>query len=485
MTIPAGGSASAWDYYGVDANWYAGTSWTRPIFDNAYNNLAGNNIITLSVWGLNYYLTLDNIEIEHYFGSTGCMIGAGGVANILLENLYLHGWRTSNTTDNAQGGIIFTYSGDPQIITNVILQTSELTNAENQGIQMSGVAVRQIQTITGCRIHDVSSAVLFTAVCTHNDIYNVSYPAANMGYDQTYHMNGVYLAAGGLLVGGQLTAYCYDNKIHDVSAGANCIYPVPYGSPSNGYSENQYIFNNIVYGVQSAQLPIEVDPNTGTGANVFVFNNTIICYNNNAPGVHVVNRGSKYMLNNFVCQNNLLIGIGITPSDATSSDCTYISMSNNLTLTPAVASADGYLAANLWAPRAVNAGVVPSINTAVQGIFSVDYAGISRQQGTPWEIGAFQYVSSVAPTITSSTQVTPTAGSPFTYTITATNNPTSFSASPLPTGLTIDTSTGVISGTLTGIGQFSPITIGATNASGTGTAVLTMAPIAAQTSIGP
>ena len=160
-------------------------------------------------------------------------------------------------------------------------------------------------------------------------------------------------------------------------------------------------------------------------------------------------------------------------------------MSNNLTLTPAVASADGYLAANLWAPRAVNAGVVPSINTAVQGIFSVDYAGISRQQGTPWEIGAFQYVSSVAPTITSSTQVTPTAGSPFTYTITATNNPTSFSASPLPTGLTIDTSTGVISGTLTGIGQFSPITIGATNASGTGTAVLTMAPIAAQTGIGP
>src|SRR5213079_1144469 len=59
------------------------------------------------------------------------------------------------------------------------------------------------------------------------------------------------------------------------------------------------------------------------------------------------------------------------------------------------------------------------------------------------------------PVITSPLTACGTVGVPFTYTIIATNNPTSFSASPLPAGLSINTSTGVISGT--------PTTIGTTN----------------------
>ena len=46
------------------------------------------------------------------------------------------------------------------------------------------------------------------------------------------------------------------------------------------------------------------------------------------------------------------------------------------------------------------------------------------------------------PVITSSLTACGTVGVAFSYTITATNNPTSFSASPLPPGLTINTSTG-------------------------------------------
>jgi hypothetical protein len=59
------------------------------------------------------------------------------------------------------------------------------------------------------------------------------------------------------------------------------------------------------------------------------------------------------------------------------------------------------------------------------------------------------------------------------YTITATNTPTSFNASPLPTGLAVNTSTGDITGT-PAVGQNGVhyITISATNACGTGYAVL-------------
>jgi hypothetical protein len=80
------------------------------------------------------------------------------------------------------------------------------------------------------------------------------------------------------------------------------------------------------------------------------------------------------------------------------------------------------------------------------------------------------------PVITSSLSPTGTVGQPFSYQITATNSPTSFNATGLPAPLTVNTSTGLISGTPSAAGTF-PITLSATNMGGTGTAnaVLTIA----------
>ena len=77
------------------------------------------------------------------------------------------------------------------------------------------------------------------------------------------------------------------------------------------------------------------------------------------------------------------------------------------------------------------------------------------------------------PAITSAASASGTVGSAFSYQITATNSPTSFGASNLPAGLSVNTSTGVISGTPTAAGT-SSVTISATNAGGTGSATLTL-----------
>jgi lysophospholipase L1-like esterase len=82
-------------------------------------------------------------------------------------------------------------------------------------------------------------------------------------------------------------------------------------------------------------------------------------------------------------------------------------------------------------------------------------------------------VSAAKPVITSSTSASGTVGSAFTYQITASNSPTSYSATGLPSGLSVSTSTGAITGTPTASGT-SSVTIGATNAGGTGTATLTV-----------
>jgi len=72
------------------------------------------------------------------------------------------------------------------------------------------------------------------------------------------------------------------------------------------------------------------------------------------------------------------------------------------------------------------------------------------------------------PAITSPASVTATVGKPFSYQITAANNPTSFDAALLPSGLAVNTTTGSITGFPGTAGSFL-VTLVATNATGSGT----------------
>jgi len=75
------------------------------------------------------------------------------------------------------------------------------------------------------------------------------------------------------------------------------------------------------------------------------------------------------------------------------------------------------------------------------------------------------------PVITSELKASGKVGAPFFYQITADNEPTSFGASELPPGLSVDTTSGVISGTPTRVGNYR-VTITASNAAGTDSAMV-------------
>jgi len=77
------------------------------------------------------------------------------------------------------------------------------------------------------------------------------------------------------------------------------------------------------------------------------------------------------------------------------------------------------------------------------------------------------------PTISSSTFITSEPGETLDYQITATTNPTSFTATNLPDNLSINTSTGLISGTVNTAG-YSTFNISATNNNGTTTEEITL-----------
>ncbi|MGO9325848.1 MAG: DUF4038 domain-containing protein [Terracidiphilus sp.] len=94
--------------------------------------------------------------------------------------------------------------------------------------------------------------------------------------------------------------------------------------------------------------------------------------------------------------------------------------------------------------------------------------------------GGTANIATAPPVITSATTASGTVGSAFSYQIAATNSPTSYGATGLPAGLTVNSATGLISGTPTAEGT-STVMLSATNSGGTGNATLTVT-IAAVTS---
>ena len=118
--------------------------------------------------------------------------------------------------------------------------------------------------------------------------------------------------------------------------------------------------------------------------------------------------------------------------------------------------------------RILSAG---SVSGAFTSISEPSQAGISLSSDATGITATVTSVAAGAPVINSDTTIVAQPGAPFTYQIAATNSPSSFGATNLPDGLTIDHATGIIAGTVANTGAFF-IPINANNAAGSGQADL-------------
>ena len=138
-------------------------------------------------------------------------------------------------------------------------------------------------------------------------------------------------------------------------------------------------------------------------------------------------------------------------------------------------SPTSYAAAGLPSGLSINTSTGVISGTPINaGISSVTISAINAG-GTGTKVLTITITAAIspAPVVSSASSVSGITGTVFSYNITASNSPTSYAAVGLPSGLSINTSTGVISGTPITAG-ISSVTISATNAGGTGTKVLTI-----------
>src|SRR4029079_10304354 len=122
-----GSGDSVRDYYGVDTNWHAGGSWTRPLFDFENTQLSVHGFSAgagVHVTGAN--ITFDGLEMARHRApltaggdnSYGCvtLLLDGTPSNVTITNCLIRDWSlptpiTPGTDGGGGGGICFINAG--------------------------------------------------------------------------------------------------------------------------------------------------------------------------------------------------------------------------------------------------------------------------------------------------------------------------------------------------------------------------------------
>ena len=150
----------------------------------------------------------------------------------------------------------------------------------------------------------------------------------------------------------------------------------------------------------------------------------------------------------------------------------------NHTLTFANSSGVAWVGTTLtvtgWTGTAGSSGIAGKIVVGASGLTAAQLAKInfSGYSNGAIIVGTEVVPNVAAPVINSALTASSTYGTASSYTITATNSPTSYNATGLPTGMTVNTSTGLITVASNTAAAVYSINISATNTGGTGNATL-------------
>ncbi len=419
VTLANGGSAGNEDYYGPDPahSWFAGSSWTRPMFDFGGAPTPSGQSAILSYQS--DYIIIDNLEFVRLYCDAGhSSIAFSTNAHIGLHMIrnYIHQFSAVSSSGCGSSHEI-TVAASGGAPSNTGYFSFNVVNGSDGTAGIGGYVVEALRdnlynlTVSHNVIHDVCSAVNISGMheVTFNLIYNVGpWPGAPFDCSASanggYHPDGIQLDTWGDI---------HDNVLFHVTG--EVINVVPGSTPS-------YVYNNVFY----ANVPIAIlIGNVGSQASgdVSIFNNTFEC-SSLVAGNPCIRVGSSSVTGTIAVLNNHYVTASGTASGSIcinsapffNSACggatvfTY-SANSELYQTMSQANSAGYNSNQAFAysptsstsPTTVVTGSnlstkcssVPSlcVDTGYGTISSGNYATLARVQvlrSTTWHPGAYQ-----------------------------------------------------------------------------------------------
>ncbi len=402
MTVSWSGTAENPIYFGVDPTWFAGTVWTRPVFD-----LSGGISMTAPILASSVsYVTFDNLEIANEIVDSinaspprGSITIFGG-SNVTVENCYFHGWSimepAAGSDANPFGGVAFYNNSQQGLVQNCIFDGSPASN--------SGTGIYDGATLQGNIIENVPNGIKVpdqvpNLVVNRNQISNVT-----NSIDPSATENAIFVSSGGSV---------YDNIVHDLASSATGIYFQP---PFAQTGTTQYIYDNLVWNT-GTNPAVTLGPGYGTSATYFIYNNTLV----SGPGSCIGVSPNPLVALSLTVENNHCV------SDQTSapawcwngarnnSNCgsaPSLTFVENVLMTTPAALSQGYTIQNSFQPTSsTNSTVGAGLNlvtscVAAGSALCNDRLGVARPSGnSAWDAGAYEFQATGAvtfpPSITS------------------------------------------------------------------------------------
>ena len=368
------------------------------------------------------------------------------------------GYRASgsggNTSIRTASVVIGNPSSGPTIFTGATLPAGQTAVAYSTGIAVACPSIATFTLVGGALPGGLSLA--------SNGVISGS-PTTTVGSPFNFTVRATY-------TGGAFTDKAFSIAITQGPPTITSAATAPNGSVGVAYSGYTITATNSPTSYGASGLPPGLTVNTSTGAITGTptdasgspYTATVTAANGVLPN------GSKSVTFNIVPAIN---------SAPTKSGQTGVAFNYQITAAPGPAFTSYAALDTLPAGLSLNTGTgaVTGTPTAVGGPTNVRLTG-SNAFGTSAQFTLAITITLGPPVITSSLAVSGGATVPFSYQITATNPPHSaFNATPLPAGLSVNTSSGLISGTpLPGTGGVYSVTLSATNATGTGSATLSL-----------
>jgi hypothetical protein len=377
MSVNAGGTPGAQDYYGVDQTWFSGGSFTRPKFDMQQQVPAGNHVIIGgSSTGANY-VTFDNIEIAnqgiHFVNpntdfESGCGLlfntyNQGNQENlkpalgVIVQNMYIHDWVSK---DNSTANIV---NDVPYCLGSVegatVMNNTELSdekgfvfingNLDAEPFGNGCVYCGEVKNSKmhggwfGCHYQSLSSPSNLS--CHDSEFYH-------------FYQNGIagYVGQHTHIIYDNQTqtsfpsANVYNNSIHDSNAGINI-----WGSYES------VIYNNVMWNLTNDDdILLYVPPGDSSSKVGYVLNNTVDCSSSTAPtclSLHSTAAGGTATANalgTLNVQNNIWVTNG-SPLSAILVNTSR--MIKNYVMPTSEASSHGFTSANKYYPTSTDSNV--------------------------------------------------------------------------------------------------------------------------------